>query len=246
MLNENSDAELLQSGYTEEDIDTIRNHEALLIERVEELAELDEETLSNMGYSPEQIDIINNFDGIDTQLQALGGTLSFTLDADSMYYTSSTNKAHARLTVTFEWITQPLIKFTDIIGIAWNGPMNRTAQTASVQYVHMSSGGSSYYDYNAQVVNPSGPVNAGVGFKFPMRGSGANFDTHYAKSGTFIVVLEVTGHVSSFAAYAEYGHATISISGGPTFSAPGGISIDFSPSGSITESGTDWTPTYYI
>ena len=199
-----------------------------------------------MGYTPVQIDIIYNFDGSAEQLSRIGGTLSFSITADLMSFDPATNKAHARLTVDFNWTTQPLVKFTDIIGIAWNGPMTRTAQVASIQYVHMSTGGSSYYDPNcAQVVNPSGPLNAGVGLTIPMRGSGVNFDTHYAKSGMFRVILETQGHLN-FAAYAAYGHKTLNLLGGPSLSIPGGLSISFSPSIEISTEGQDWTQPVYI
>lgn len=124
-LDQKSDKELICDGYSKEEIADIRDYKEIVTHKFEELSKLDDTTLSKMGYTNEQVQILNHFTGSNAQIKALAGKMKFSCNTTSFTYDSSKKTTNARVQVEFNWTSPPAFKLVDIIGIAWNGPMNK-------------------------------------------------------------------------------------------------------------------------
>lgn len=181
--------------------------------------------------------MLRTYDGDVEETMALSATLSLTLSSDYVTYYSSKNWTDARVVYEFDWIGIPLIKTTDIVGVAWND-WDLRSSSGNITYKHIYGSETDIIDYPT-LTNPSVPLSYGRGHTFRM----TKQDNYYwAQSGIGIFSIRHSGSAKNLSAYAEYGHSTITTT--PSFSAPGGASIDFSYG--VETVAQDWEDRSYI
>ena len=222
-LTEKSNSELVNIGYTANDIDSIRSLRESYTDHINEYTDLSTEALTNLGYTQQQIFTLRNFNGTEEQIRSLAATLNLTLEIDYVTWSSSENRTNSRLCFDFEWNGVPLIKWTDVVALSWNN-WTINGKVGYVTYTDIYGSGNDYL-MSATYISNSGPTSYGAGYKFAMA---QNDNQYWAKTGYGIFTLYHNYERADLSAYAEYGHSTLSVS--PTFSIPGYGSISFSDS----------------
>lgn len=173
-LQNRSSSDLLHDGYTEEEISIIRNisFEELLYER----ALLPEKQLEAMGYSPEQIKDLKNYDG--SPIESNPELRGLFAEVDGKFYVSNYGTSEMGLRFDWSWSNTPVFKGTaisDIVTVAFSGTNQNNLPcvlTTSkndcecfVYYYRVDDG--SYVDdieYKVDVVD----IHQHVEIKFPM------------------------------------------------------------------------------
>ena len=94
-LQNESNSALAAKGYTYEQIDSIHNLKESYAAHLEQFTDLSDSALKNLGYSDEQIAIFREFNGSETQIQALAADLNIDLTADYVTWSSADNRTNA-------------------------------------------------------------------------------------------------------------------------------------------------------
>lgn len=219
-LNQKSDAELRSIGFSDSDIEDVRNFDELYLEHLYELSEASDDTLKAMGYTNEQITIFRNFTGSPEQLEALAATLDFSFEVDYVLYTEASNTTASRLLINFVWNGNPIPKLVDMVVVSWND-WTRVSSFLNITYYDVLSTRDDIVQA-ATFVPPSGPNSSGLGYKFAMDLEDNRF---CIKSGSGSIVLLSNYGRKDLSAYAVYGRSTVVAT--PTFSlmGPGGVSF---------------------
>lgn len=223
-----SDSELLELGFTSEDIDYLRsfNYKEELIKR----SKFSNEQLSSLGYSDEEIKKIKTYDGSED--------VEPYLFAEATIYSSLSSASSSRFVVDFSWnwSSCPVFIKSDIIAVVWNatnssgGTMNAAINKSSSRTYHNVT----YYDtYTGKYSTESKPFSikneySGASSTFSM---GYNYGDGYmrwANKGRGAVTIDaVAGSIYELLMRFEYGHTYIV--GSPSFSISGsGASIGIS------------------
>lgn len=225
-LKNKSDDELTKIGFTSDQIKKIK--EIDYAKELQKRSKLDEKILKNMGYTNEQIKILKNFSGTEPEIIALASTLNLYATYTSFYYDSSVNRTYFRVYFDWEWSSQPLFLFTDIIGMAWSEGMYLDTDPSwtfhTVKYVNNLTGNYYYIDYNVDLIAPVG----GASTKFGMYRDSNNPPGTYewSKFGYGYVRVSKSGYVPEVQMIIEYGHSTLQLI--PSVSLTGQLSLTFS------------------
>lgn len=221
-----SDSELLNIGFSQDDIDYLRNFD--FEEAVRERASLSNDKLNALGYSSDQISALKS-----TRDSGIIDSRAF---ATATIYSSLSSASTSRFKVNFSWSWSscPVFIREDIIACVWNGtnssgqPLNVAVDKSSLSHTVK------YYDtYSGKTTSESKSYSikneySGVSSKFRM---GYNYGDGYmrwAKSGSGSVTVKGTGgSIKEVLMKFEYGHTYIT--GSPSFSIAGsGSSIGIS------------------
>jgi len=217
LSNEANDS-LKKKGYSESDIDKIRNYSEEYSEHIQELKNFSESQLLEDGYTEEQVEGIYNFSGEEDEIMRLASSVTITLPID--YVKKGTSGTTARFTAKFYWNGVPVIKTTDILAVSWN---DWSLSSSSSYILYKKVGSTAATTGTGTLVNPSGILSGGRGYKFPMTKVD---NSYYADRGEFTYSLSSTVSNKTLSIYAAYGHSSISVQ--PSFSIPGYGSISFS------------------
>lgn len=215
---------LSKQGYSEDEINKIKNYKDAFTEYFNSLKILKDSDLLEAGYTNKQINILRNFSGTDSEMRGLGAKVTLTIPISYVTWSSSQKRTNAKFNVNFSWSTQPLIVTTDVVGINWN---DWTLSSSSSKITYKRKVGTptsmpATITGTATKVNNDGPRSYGLAYKFKMN---ANKGYHFAKNGSFTIVLYNNYNKKDLSVYAKYGHNQISVS--PTVSMPGYGSISF-------------------
>lgn len=227
-----SDSQLEEKGYSEEEIQNIRDYtiEGFLLER----SQLPRETLLAYGYSSELIDILKEYDGspLEGDEPILAAVPSCT-----GWFSGSGSTSSMSITFTWEWSSYPAYLYTDEVAVCWQG-VNSSGSfkdtvasnySVTIGYTALGGGASS----TTERITPSyKATNALLTADIPMKKNGGDL---YAKRGVMTFTVKPDGNYSfghlNLGSY--YVHATKNIS----FS----ISVDSGRSFSISPSVTSST-----
>lgn len=234
---------LQTAGYTTKMIDEMANGgiERELMAR----AQMKDEELYAMGYTPNEISILRDYDGSpiedNPQLRAATATLTGSISKIS----ASDSTASAMF--NFSWSKKPLVilaQVSDMLSCGWSGTNqgNEECQmiySSSSCVIKYSDG--SMRSYTPAIKNSLKWIQAKV-----LQSTVPAADGNYIKSGTFAVYLKehVTVHKLSKTEFGfSYGHSTIVANGGvtilpnvkPTFSFGIGVSNAYSGWKTVTK-----------
>lgn len=112
-----TDKELLELGYTEDTIKSIKNMD--IKKELEKRSKLDKEKLKYFGYTDNQIEMLQQFTGSEAQLYALASDFTMYVRLYGHYYDSYSNKSKMSVYYGWEWSSAPTICMKDIIGYAY-------------------------------------------------------------------------------------------------------------------------------
>jgi len=229
-----SEDELRNDGFTDSEIESIKNYKEIFDKHLNEIALLPENQLKHLGYDEKQVILFEEYSGLEEEMVILSASCDVTLDVDNFTYDGS--KTKARLTSEFVWNGVPVFKMIDILALSWNNYVE-TGKTGQVTYRYIY-GGKPDYTESASYLAPSGGMTSyGGGYYFDV--SDAD-NYYYTKSGYAIFVIERLGE-NHLEAHTEYGHQKLIAS--LSFSVSGGADISFTL-GRTTEDSAHFGPTY--
>ncbi|RYD06140.1 hypothetical protein N752_05690 [Desulforamulus aquiferis] len=219
-LKAKTDEELEEIGLSTKEIEEIKKLD--YAKELQKRAKLDKKLLKNLGYSDEQVSMLKNFQGTESEIVALAATLTISASKNEWSYDSSTNTTYFRVGFSWKWSSCPVIKMTDIVAAGWSPEMYQDTSWNStnhrVTYFDADSGQNTTKNYNVDV----GQAGRGAYSKFPVSTSMWN----WATSGSGFFRVSKVGKVPEAAMKISYGHQTVS--GTPTVSFPAAGSITFS------------------
>jgi len=229
LLN-STDEELLESGYTEEDIYEIRNYD--YSEDILSLQGFTHDELSEMGYDDAQIQGIYGYDG----------------EEDAIQYATTFGLSSAELTVTYHvfpldskrsvqifydasWNTGPFFTFNDYLAIAWiacdenSYPIatNVMLESHTVEYysdifnTHYKNGGVEFKkkDTNYRVLKIKMRLDETV----EMPGNGDVYETFYARAIKGRIVVKTSAdsyNLNNIVVRVGYSHTVFTIGAEPS------------------------------
>lgn len=136
--------ELSKYGYSQSEIESFRqiNYRELLMER----GSMQVETLRNMGYTDEQIEILKSYDG--TKITKDSDVLRATATPSGTYSCSAYGTQTISITCTWSWDIKPLVCLEDTFVMRWKafdpevGQFDAYATSASARawYYSVNSG----------------------------------------------------------------------------------------------------------
>ncbi|OMD04077.1 hypothetical protein [Paenibacillus odorifer] len=216
--------DLKAMGYTEEDIEYIKNfdYEASMQVKVNKLQKLDESLLENAGYDEKQITTIQNYSGTEEQLARASATLSLSTYRNGS--SSSSTFSSITFSTYYNWSSAPNFLLTDIVAVPWSEGMylDNSNSNATISYVDLTTG--AFIKTANPTVVPN--INTGASIKFGL-GYAINGTEAYAKSGNFNYRLTKNSKVTEVAIQPAYGHTFLSVVS-PTVTYPGGLAVTFS------------------
>lgn len=201
-LSMKSKTELSAMGYNSSDTEKIKNFHQTYVEHLSKLKKLDDTTLSNVGYTSEQIKILRNFDGSEDQASLLAASL--TIYSTTANFNYDGNYTRGRLAYNWYWTGVPAFKMQDAVAASWNHWVVES-NTSYVSYYNVNTG--SFYTSTSATFTTDGNGTEGAGHKF-MVSMSDNY--YYAKQGggTFNVRSDVHA-IKDFYYYLAYGHSQL-------------------------------------
>lgn len=227
----NSTSQLKQKGYTNDEIQNIKNFEETYNQHILKIAKLDPSVLSKHGYTLQQIQKIKNFNPTTATTEdkiLLSATCETTSFIDE--YTGTTG----RVTTTFEWTGIPAFKMTDILATAWNN-WYITGKSANIEYVKINNPNDTFSQTPTYKKSDTGLESFGASYYFP---AAERDNYYYARSGSSIFVLgcESKQHLETAGRLGhQEGVASLSVS------IRGGLDISFSVGRKSLGNGYDTT-----
>lgn len=235
-LQKTPKAQLIAMGYSQKDIMEIQNfsYRDVLYER----AQLSEEKLSNLGYTPKQISFMKEF------INDPNGDYDFSIMAITLSQTISlvggaNSTTYKTVKYSWSWSAMPLMTKTDAVAVRWlcvdpNGHYidltnydTSATRSASVSYYYDNASGG--YVTNSISVGAKNEYNS-LHASFPMTKM-SNGDTLWAKSGSLTCKLELdaSNAINYVKFRATYGHTTKMLSFSLGYSYSGDIGVSVTP-----------------
>ena len=162
-LAEESVSTLNAKGYSFVEIENIKNYQDVYHSHIKELNMLSDSSLKNNGYSQEQIIIIRNFTGTDTEMTRLGATLTLNSVPVSFKYTTG-GLTTGKLTYNWRWTGVPAFKMQDMVAVSWNN-WDVIGNSSYVDYYNVNTG--AYNTSQSATYSEDGNGLLGAGHKFP-------------------------------------------------------------------------------
>jgi len=228
-----SEDELRNDGFTDLEIESIKNYKEVFDKHLNEIALLPEKQLKYLGYDEKQVTLFKEYSGAEEEMAILSASCSVSLEVDNFTYDGS--KTKARLTSEFEWNGIPAFKMTDILALSWNNYV-QTGKYGQVTYRYIYGGQPDYMETASYLAPSGGMTSYGGGYSFNV--SDAD-NYYYTQSGYAIFVIEKLGE-NHLEAHTEYGHQKLITS--LSFSVSG-ADISFTL-GRTTEDSDHFGPTY--
>ena len=197
--------------------------------------QLDNQILTSMGYSENEIKILKNFSGSEAEMQALAGELYYTSKKDHHYYNSSNKTTYAGYTMRFTWTKTPIMQFSDIIAASWSEGflVNKTSSKVLLTY-KLRDG--SYYNKKAKNNLELNTFSS----KFEVSNTVPYTPHYFIKSGKLTLRLYKKGRIKNIACVMKYGHTILNVK--PSISISNGISFSFTPSFGVKTEYSNYIP----
>lgn len=222
-LAKRSSTDLINAGYSAQEIQDIRNYKELYVEHIVGLNDLSTEALKEHGYTDSQIYEIRNFTGSEAQIARIGATMTLQADITSLKYDGK----YSRGTIIYSWLWNgiPEFKMKDIVAFAWNDWIVET-QRSSVSYMNIQTG--KYTNEKSATYVTANLQTMGAAHRFNVS-EDSNYSYAKTGNGSFTVRSDVQTRKDMYL-YASYGHSE-AIASAPSYSISvtgGGFSISFS------------------
>lgn len=200
------------NGLSSEEIDVIQNYQDYYRSHVESLNELDDETLAGCGYTEDQIEIIRNFTGTESELMAVSAEMDL-YSTTALFRYEEGDFTTGRLAYNWSWSGLPVIKYNDLIAVSWN-EWSVTDETSYISYYYIGNGQTDYYGRGeATLTYPDSHESSGAGHAFSMTMTNNNY---FAKAGGGTFDIESDGaYQKNFYYWIEYDHFTVDLT--PSF-----------------------------
>ncbi len=201
-ITEKPTSVLIKEGYTEQQIDTIRNYKEIYRKHITELNKLSDDILQLNGYTADKIEDIRNFRGTDAEMMRLGATVTLRTSTSNFRYDG--NYTRGTLSYEWSWSGVPLFKMNDMVAVSWNDWIVES-NGSTVYYYGLNSG--ILYTTAGGTYTQDGNGTRGAGHKFKVSMSDNNY---YAKQGSgYFDVRSDVHSKKDFYYYMEYGHTQL-------------------------------------
>ncbi|HHW02074.1 MAG TPA: hypothetical protein GXX35_04570 [Thermoanaerobacterales bacterium] len=226
-LKDKNNNELKKLGYSDAEIDKIRN-----IDYAEELrkrSKLDKNILHNLGYTEDQINKLKNFSGTEGEIISLASTLTLTASTNTFSYDSSADRTYFRVRWTWQWSSAPFEMEDDIIGIGWDPNMYIDTSTTytfhMVRYKNYREGYTYYQSASVDPVSASGAAESVWDMCINVSSQPLDYDWSYYGYG--YIRVSKAGKIPEAAMRKSYGHSTTTIV--PSVGSPFNVGFTLEP-----------------
>ena len=217
----------IKSSFSGEDVNLMEDQ---MRKELKKRIDLDDYQLKRMGYSDSDISELKKLTGDEplatlAQTNALLATLTCYNSLDVYRYSTSQNTTYFSANISWSWNKMPIVRKTDIIGLAWNNSYRLCSGSSynkiKISYLDTFSGKTSSV-YKIPVENAIGISST----TFPVDTGNQEY-AKWAKSGSGLISLSVVGKKLNSKFEFKYGHQGLSL-GAPSVSLPLGIGFSFS------------------
>lgn len=177
-----------------------------------------DETLSNMGYNQQQINLIRQYDGSQDIIALFSGSVTITNKIENYKYNSSTKQTSADIAFTFTWNGTSAYNHKDVLAVAWSEGLYTNSKNIKITCTYKSNRNNTKISFSAPSSSPYIAKNVvGTG----NQSAKFTFDKHYGSrmclySATGKVHVTKKAKVPEFSSYVSYGETKTNIS--PSFS----------------------------
>lgn len=207
-LESKSNSELKRIGYDNDEIAQIRNYDELFKKNIEEIKGIDEDVLKNdFEYTDEQIDIIQNFNGSESQMAKASATVNVKATKNSSSSTSKLSKLNVK--IRFVWSGIPAVQFKDSFAMVNSEKMFYDNKSTLFTCTYIAGNGyKKTYRFSLKA-NEAGTTGADVSFPV-YKNHGTKY---YLKSGSANVPLSrehtSANRIISCGIGVAYGHVLV-------------------------------------
>ena len=207
-LQNKTDLQLQRMGHEREEIEAIRNYQEDFKKTMDEIKLIDKSILKDdFGYTEEQIEIINNFDGSEEQMEKASANVTLSISKNSSSKSQTNSKLNVK--VRFVWNGVPVFQFNDVFAMVNGEKMYYdNLNTLFTCTYNGSNGTQKTYQYYLKINEAR---NTGADVKFTVYKN--EVVKYYVKSGSANVPLSRSAYVPECGIGVRYGHARISLSG---------------------------------
>lgn len=234
-----TDHELIELGYTKEEIVSIRNFD--YEEEIRNRAALDNQTLQKYGYTNEEITVLRKAAAMDDIPENVIKSISTATMTSTLRYVSSGSRMENNATMyyvnmkfSWSWSRIPFFRIVDMVAVAFNSsaPYNFTYCVQPNNKVHadliaVHPSASTYSQVEPWVYSTEKPNSISAKFALGFNDSDGNL-THFAYSGYGTFQLTNRSNTARLFVDAAYGHTTINITPNYSLSISGpSVGVDF-------------------
>ena len=220
-LDQKSDSSLMKLGYSSQEISDIRDYKTNYKEHLNSLKNLDSSTLKNMEYDDNQIEVIKNLNGLESEMDLARASASVVIQFNGDLYPGSA-RSNATVNFWFNWKGMTSARGTDMVAI-YNGAGMYYYEDQS--YLNVKNYNTSSGKTTTSKIKPTmhGANNKCISFKFKTNVPYSK--TCYAKSGMGRVKMTRAKMIKEVGVRVAYGKGNVSLT--PSISIPpsGGISF---------------------
>lgn len=230
-LQKMSDEELLELGYSDEQITELRNFD--YFDALAERAALDDETLLLYRYTPEEIEELREYVASGRKARKTISSNTLTI---SLSFKNKTTGKQADGVISWTWKRAALVKYIDCVAVAW-----KTTSGATINYIPNSNNkvvatwtkvNPNSTEPNQKTSSSTWQVNNNQSIFARVAMGGTNY---FAYSGTGTFTMKATsGSFKEF--YIDYGYGHYNVSLEPSVSvSPSGIGVSVSFKGGLND-----------
>lgn len=242
-IRSKTDQELMDYGLTKKEVNELRNfsYEEAMYER----AQMSDEELAGLGYTPEQIKILHDYNG--EKITADSPVVRAASTVTGLTAISRSGTTGVSVKYSWTWNAAPTYCFTDIacvqakVTTATSIPIGATVSSKYGYAYYSERKGMSTKSLSLSVQTDRDSIYDSVSAKFPAR-RGDTQAFEYPYTGYIQMVLSPLGSnptpIGGCEGYGAYGHSTLVVNPGISFT-NGHIDFSFTPSITVKTMGAN-------
>lgn len=213
-----------------------------LDEHIRSLKNRSKEDLEKFGYTSQQIEAIQNYDGSQEMMALASASLSIYAYITSFYRNTSDYYTYLQIGYVWSWSGLPNYWYTDCITAIWNKSYTNYANTNRITYTNFNDVNTTTFYDNVNLNSPDR-----MDFKFPMKNNQGYF-ANYGTGSIYLKQLDYNNFYHDINFKISYGHEYVSLvfeAGFDFFN--GEFGIDITPkfhTDEITSGWYYWTRSY--
>ena len=216
-LNQKSNNSLMKLGYSSQEISDIRDYKTNYKEHLNSLKDLDTNTLKNMEYDENQIEVIKNLNDSPSEIQLARASARVVIQFNGDLYPGS-SRSNATINFWFSWKGMPSARGTDMVTM-YNGAGMYYYEKQS--YLNVKNFNTGSGKTTTSTIKPTmyGANNKCISFKF--RTNVPYSKTCYTKSGMGRVKMTRAKKIKEVGVRVAYGKGNVSLTPSISISSAG-------------------------
>lgn len=113
-----------------------------------------DETLSNMGYTQQQINLIRQYDGSQNIVALFNSSVTITNKIENYKYNSTTKQTSADIAFTFTWNGTSAYNHRDVLAVAWSEGLYTNSKNIKINCTYKSNRNNTKISFSAPSSSP--------------------------------------------------------------------------------------------